>query len=59
MLVLDINDAEITLRRNGEELYRQPGVANVAAKTTVLGQEARARVPDCTPSSRTTSSGNA
>lgn len=43
MLVLDINDAEITLRRNGEELYRQPGVADVAAKTTVIGQEARAR----------------
>lgn len=42
MLVLDINDAEITLRRNGEELYRQPGVANVAPKTTVLGNEALA-----------------
>ena len=43
MLVLDINDAEITLRRNGEELYREPGVADVAPKTTVLGAEARAR----------------
>lgn len=43
MLVLDINDAEITLRRNGEELYRAPGVADVAPKTTVLGHEARAR----------------
>ena len=43
MLVLDINDAEITLRRNGEELYRQPGVADVAPKTTLLGREARAR----------------
>ncbi len=42
MLVLDINDAEITLRRNGEELYRQPGVANVAPKATVLGTEALA-----------------
>ncbi|MCY3840218.1 MAG: hypothetical protein OXH09_16475 [Gammaproteobacteria bacterium] len=43
MLVLDINDADITLRRNGEELYREPGVADVAPKTTVLGAEARAR----------------
>ncbi|MCY3623825.1 MAG: hypothetical protein OXH68_19215 [Gammaproteobacteria bacterium] len=43
MLVLDINDAEITLRRNGDELYRQPGVADVAPKTTVLGHKARAR----------------
>ncbi|MDE0192698.1 MAG: hypothetical protein OXQ90_15205 [Gammaproteobacteria bacterium] len=43
MLVLDINDAEITLRRNGEVLYREPGVANVAPKTTLLGAEARAR----------------
>lgn len=43
MLVLDINDAEITLIRNGEELYRQPGVANVAPKTTVFGHEALAR----------------
>lgn len=43
MLVLDINDAEITLTRNGEELYRQPGVADVAAKSTMLGREARAR----------------
>ena len=43
MLVLDINDAEITLTRNGEELYRQPGVANVAPKTTVFGHEALAR----------------
>jgi len=42
MLVLDINDAEITLTRNGEELYRQPGVAGVAPKTTVLGHQARA-----------------
>ena len=30
MLVLDINDTEITLTRDGEELYRQPGVADVA-----------------------------
>ena len=43
MLVLDINDAEITLRRSGEELYREPGVADVAPKTTVLGDAARAR----------------
>ena len=43
MLVLDINDAEITLTRNGEELYRQPGVAHVGPKTTVLGREAHAR----------------
>ena len=43
MLVLDINDAEIALTRNGEDLYRQPGVANVAPKTTVFGHEALAR----------------
>ena len=43
MLVLDINDAEIALTRNGEDLYRQPGVANVAPKTTVFGREALAR----------------
>ena len=43
MLVLDINDAEITLTRDGEQLYRQPGVADVAPKNTVLGDEARAR----------------
>ena len=42
MLVLDINDAEITLTRDGDVLYRQPGVADVAPKTTVLGYEARA-----------------
>lgn len=40
MLVLDINDAEITLTRDGEELYRQPGVANVTPKRTVFGHEA-------------------
>lgn len=43
MLVLDINDAEITLRRDGEEVYRQPGVADVGPKTTLLGHDARAR----------------
>ena len=43
MLILDINDTEITLRRDGEEIYRQPGVADVAPKNTVLGYEARAR----------------
>ena len=43
MLVLDINDAEITLRRDGDVLYSQPGVADVAPKTTALGYEARAR----------------
>ncbi|MDE0040115.1 MAG: hypothetical protein OXU77_21535 [Gammaproteobacteria bacterium] len=43
MLVLDINDTEIRLTRDGEELYRQPGVADVAPKNTVLGYEARAR----------------
>ena len=40
MLVLDINDAEVTLTRDGDELYRQPGVANVAPKATVFGHEA-------------------
>ena len=40
MLVLDINDAEITLTRDGRELYRQPGVARVAPKATVFGHEA-------------------
>ena len=43
MLVLDINDAEIALTRNGEELYPNPGVASVAPKTTVFGHEALAR----------------
>ena len=43
MLVLDINDAEIALWRNGEALYRQPGVAGVAPKNTVFGHEALAR----------------
>ena len=40
MLVLDINDVEVTLARDGDELYRQPGVANVAPKATVFGHDA-------------------
>ena len=40
MLVLDINDAEITLTRDGDALYRQPGVASAAPKATVFGHDA-------------------
>ncbi len=40
MLVLDINDAEIVLTRDGNELYSQPGVARVTPKATVFGHAA-------------------
>ena len=43
MLLLDINDAELVLTRDGETLYRQPGAAFVAPKATVLGDEALAK----------------
>ena len=43
MLVLDINDAEITLVNNGEVLYREPGVAVVDRDGAVFGREALAK----------------
>ncbi len=43
MLVLEINDAEIVLGRDGEVLYRQPGVAVVDPDGAVFGHQALAR----------------
>ena len=40
MLLLEINDAEIVLARDGEVLYREPGVAVVMPRSTVFGREA-------------------
>ena len=42
MNLLDINDAEITFSRDGEVLYRQPGIALVERNATLLGDEAAA-----------------
>ena len=41
MLVLDINDAEIALLRDGETLYREPGVALVDADGATFGLQAQ------------------
>ncbi len=43
MLILDINDVEITLSRGGEVLYREPGVAYVDGGDIVFGGNALAR----------------
>ena len=42
MLVLDINDTEIRLSRDGHELYAQPGIALVERGRTLFGDEASA-----------------
>jgi len=42
VFVLEINDAEIALTRDGEPLYREPGVALVNAERVVFGREALA-----------------
>ena len=43
MLLLDINDTEITLTRDGELLYAQPGIALVERGRTQFGSEASAQ----------------
>ena len=43
MLLLDINDTEITLLQDGETLYREPGVAFVSRRDVVFGNEALAQ----------------
>lgn len=43
MLLLDINDTEITLNRDGQVLYAEPGVALVERGRTQFGSEASAR----------------
>ena len=43
MLLLDINDIEITLTRDGDVLYAQPGVAMVERNRTLVGYEAMAQ----------------
>ena len=43
MLLLDINDTEIRLSRDGEELYAQPGIALVERGRTLFGDEASAQ----------------
>ena len=40
MLLLDINDTEITLLQDGETLYREPGVAVVNRRGAIFGHEA-------------------
>lgn len=42
-LVLDANDVELTLTRDGEVLYAEPGAALVGPKRTVFGREALAQ----------------
>ena len=42
MLVLDANDVELTLTRDGEVLYAEPGTALVTPKRAVFGREALA-----------------
>ena len=43
MLVLDINDTEVTLTRDGEVLYAEPGVAFAGQDGTAFGNEALAQ----------------
>ena len=43
MLVLDLNDVEIVLSRDGETVYREPGVAFVDKDGAVFGHEALSR----------------
>ena len=43
MLLLDINDTEITLLQDGETLYCEPGVAFVSRRDVVFGNEALAQ----------------
>ena len=43
MLLLDINDIEITLLQDGETLYREPGFAFVSRRHAVFGNEAWAQ----------------
>ena len=43
MLLLDINDTEIRLSRDGHVLYAQPGIALVERGRTLLGDEASAQ----------------
>ena len=43
MLLLDINDTEITLNRDGEALYAEPGIALVERGRTQFGSEATAQ----------------
>lgn len=43
VLVLDINDSEIALARDGEVVYRQPGVALVEGRRVLFGDAALAR----------------
>lgn len=42
-LVLEANDVELTLSRDGEVLYAEPGAALVGPKRTVFGREALAQ----------------
>ena len=43
MLLLDINDTEITLARDGQVLYAEPGIALVERGRTQFGSEASAQ----------------
>ena len=43
MLLLDINDTEVTLNRDGEVLYAEPGIALVERGRTQFGNEASAQ----------------
>lgn len=43
MLLLDFNDADVTLSRDGEVLYRAPGVAHVDEARVLFGAEAESR----------------
>ena len=42
MWVLELNDAEITLSRDGTVAYREPGIASLAGRTPVFGNDALA-----------------
>ena len=43
MLILEINDVEITLTRDGETLYREPGAAYVDKDGALFGRQALAQ----------------
>lgn len=43
MLVLEVNDLELTLTRDGDVLYAEPGTALIAAKGAVFGRAALAQ----------------
>ena len=40
--VLELNDAELTLSRDGQVLYREPGIASLAGRAPVFGNAALA-----------------